>query len=489
MNFKKKIAAIVASGVVAIGGAGVGFGAWQFSQDASSTHKHDVNVGDFIFNTIQISESSESISGTLSKSLTTTHNIRCDGLDQGYQGQLIDLNDYITVTPLEGTTTTNDVIFQVDDGDAEISGSTLTTTGDSSSITVRAYEDGYPDNYILLAFKNTTLENKAAHQGVRTYGNIAWNNWSSYTSTSSTHTRTRTGTLSYTEKCSVCDSNLGSGSITINSSNYDDYATYDATGLGTTQTGSHSMVRNYGNIAWNSWSSYSQYGSSQHRRTRTGTLSYTQSCSECGASGTSGSITINSSNYSTYASYNTSSYTYQQVGTCNDDDVSSSSAWDGPVSWGSWGSWSGWSTVTAATCTSSGTRRRTRTRTGTYTHYYATTTYSCDVCGRVDRSTGGGSVRRTTTDTDTDTETISALGHKWSSSYTTEYEYAGSGTGKNPQHYVYHVYTCTRSGCNAENKVSQGLPDYCSPVITDQAPGVYVAYKCPDCGHRWSVYS
>lgn len=84
---------------------------------------------------------------------------------------------------------------------------------------------------------------------------------------------------------------------------------------------------------------------------------------------------------------------------------------------------------------------------------------------------------------------IPALGHSYSSSYTVEYEYAGSGAGKQPQHYVYHVYPCTRSGCNAERKVSQGLPDYCSAVITDQAPGVYVAYKCPDCGHRWSVYS
>ena len=440
MNFKKKIAAIVASGVVAIGGVGAGFGAWQFSQDASSTHKHDVNVGDFIFNTIQISESSESASGTLSKNLSTTHNIRCDGLDQGYQGQSIDLNDYITVTPLEGATTTNDVIFQVDDGDAEIGGSTLTTTGDSSSITVRAYEDGYPDNYILLAFKNTTSENKAAHQGVRTYGNIAWNNWSSYTSTSSTHTRTRTGTLLYTEKCSVCDSDLGSGNITINSSNYDDYATYDTTGLGTTQSGSHTMVRKYGTISWKNWGSYSQYVSSQHRRTRTGTLSYTQSCSECGRSGTGGSIIINSSNYSTYSTYNTSSYSYEQVGTCNDDDVSTSSAYDGPTSWGSWGSWSSWSTVSSATCTSSGTRRRTRTRTGTYTHYYATTTYSCDVCGRIDRSTGGGSVRRTTTDTDTDTETIPALGHDLTFT-STAYTYGGP-----TQCLQGHRYDCSR--CN-----------------------------------------
>lgn len=442
MNFKKKIAAIVASGVVAIGGVGAGFGAWQFSQDASSTHKHDVNVGDFIFNTIQISESSESISGTLSKNLTTTHNIRCDGLDQGYQGQSIDLNNYVTVTPLEGVTTTNSVIFQVVDGDAVINGSTLTTNGDSSSITVRAYEDSYPDNYLILAFKNSTSENKAAHQGVKTYGNIARNNWSSYTSTSSTHTRTRTGTLSYTEKCSVCNSDLGSGSVTIDSSNYNDYATYDATGLGTTQSGSHNMVRKYGTISWNSWGSYSQYGSSQHRRTRTGTLSYTQSCSECGRSGTGGSITINSSNYSTYSTYNTSSYSYEQVGTCNDDDVSTSSAYDGPTSWGSWGSWSSWIIVSNATCTSSGTKRRTRSRTGTYYHYYATTTYSCDVCGRVDRSTGGGSVRRTTTDTDTVTDTIPATGHTLGSVFYT-YTYTNQS-----QHLCKPTKKCSVCGAN-----------------------------------------
>lgn len=414
MNVKKKIITLLASGIISISGIGVGFGTWQFSQDAASTHNHGVNVGDFVFNTIQISESSESTSGTLSKNLTTTHNIRCDGLDQGYEGQAIDLNDYVTVTPIEGVSETNGVIFEVENGHATISGTTLTTNGDSSSITIKAFEDGYPDNYILLTFKNTTSENQAEHQSHKTYGNIAWNNWGSYTSTSSTqHTRTRTGTLSYTDECTVCGSNLGSGSITINSLNYDDYATYDATGLGTTQIDSHNMVRNYGSISWNGWGSYSEYGSSQHRRTRTGTLSYTQSCSECGASGTSGSITITSSNYSTYSAYNTSSYTYEQVGTCNDDDVSRSSARDGATSWGSWGSWSTWTTVSSATCTSSGTRRRTRTRTGTYYHYYATTTYSCDVCGRIDRTSGGGSVRRTTTDTDTDTETIPALGHNY----------------------------------------------------------------------------
>ena len=478
MNFKKKIAAIVASGVVAIGGVGAGFGAWQFSQDASSTHNHGVNVGDFIFNTIQISESSESISGTLSKNLTTTHKIRCDGLDQGYEGQSINLDDYVTVTPLEGVTETNDVIFEVEDGDATISGTTLTTNGDSSSITVKAYEDGYPDNYILLAFKNTTSDNQAAHQSHKTYGNIAWNNWSAYTSTSSTHTRTRTGTLSYTDECTVCGSNLGSGSITINSSNYDDYATYDTTGLGTTQSGSHNMVRKYGTISWNNWGSYSQYGSSQHRRTRTGTLSYTQSCSECGRSGTGGSITINSSNYSTYSTYNTSSYSYEQVGTCNDDDVSTSSAYDGPTSWGSWGSWSSWSTVSSATCTSSGTRRRTRTRTGTYYHYYATTTYSCDVCGRIDRSTGGGSVRRTTTDTDTDTESIPALGHNWGSTQNLGYEPTSANS-----HAPLYSHTCSRCGASEE---WHGGWSGCT-WVSQGVHGSSEYFRCPTCGNTKQV--
>lgn len=481
MNFKKKIAAIVASGVVAIGGAGVGFGAWQFSQDASSTHKHDVNVGDFIFNTIQISESSESISGTLSKSLTTTHNIRCDGLDQGYQGQLIDLNDYITVTPLEGATTTNDVIFQVDDGDAEISGSTLTTTGDSSSITVRAYEDDYPDNYILLAFKNTTSENKAAHQGVRTYGNIAWNNWSSYTSTSSTHTRTRTGTLSYTEKCSVCDSNLGSGSITINSSNYDDYATYDATGLGTTQTGSHDMVRSYGTISWGSWSGYSQYGTSQHKRTRTGTLSYTESCSDCGRSGNSGSITINSSNYSTYAQYNTSSSTYQEIESCNDDKSSYVSSSTSSTYWGSWtDSGSEYSEVTREpTCTSTGTRTtyQDQTRSGYYYRYASGYNYYCDCCNRFMRSTGQGSTRVDTSDSRTLTvgsSTISATGHSYGSSSDKE-EYTSMGSSG---HQIDHYQIC--KNCGYEHYTYTSTDGH---TWGERHYGSYTQIYCTYCGY------
>lgn len=431
MNLKSKFAIILASTSIALGTGG-GLATWQYSKDASAAHDHHIHIGDFVFNTIQIAESPNSSAGTLSKTLNSTNNIRCDGQPLGFVGGQVDLTQYFTVTPLEGVTETNNLLFSIQSGVGSISGNKLIGGATSGNIVVRASEEGYEDNYLDLTFTNNLTVNQSEHQSTRTYGTISWGSWSSYTSTSSTHTRTRTGTLSYNDNCSVCGSNLGSGSVEVNTSNYDSYATYDTTGLGATQSGSHNMVRNYGTISWGSWSGYSQYGSSQHQRTRTGTLSYTESCSDCGRSGNSGSITINSGNYSTYAQYNTSSLTYQEIANCNDNRSSYVSSSTSSTSWGSWtNSGSQYSEVTKEpTCTSTGTRTtyQDQTRSGYYYRYASGYNYYCDCCDRFMRFTGQGSTRVSTSDSRTLTvgsSTISATGHTGSNKLHTEYEYGG----------------------------------------------------------------
>lgn len=134
-----------------------------------------------------------------------------------------------------------------------------------------------------------------------------------------------------------------------------------------------------------------------------------------------------------YASYTTNNGSHSYTRTVY------KSSYDTTTTWGSWGSWT---TTKAATCTTSGTKKRTRT--GTYYHYTTEYKHTCKYCGDVYYS---GGTRSTEITTDTDTETIAALGHDYVQSLKTA---SVSPTCTKSGKTAVYLHKCSRCGDSYE---------------------------------------
>lgn len=204
-------------------------------------------------------------------------------------------------------------------------------------------------------------------------------------------------------------------------------------------------------------------------------------------------------NIPVYASYttNSGSHDYEQTVYKN--------AYDTTTNWGSYG---GWTTVTSATCTSSGTKKRTRT--GTYYHYTTEYKHTCRHCGDVYYSGGTSSLRTTT---DTDYGTISALGHDYSvlvsaaksatcttSGKTAKYKCSrcsstdGGKTISALGHALEHTYTYKRycHACNLLLSYNSSTKSYeCTNINCggDGRANVYEIQQCSRCSYQTEVFN
>ncbi len=200
-----------------------------------------------------------------------------------------------------------------------------------------------------------------------------------------------------------------------------------------------------------------------------------------------------------YASYTTNNGSHSYTQTVY------KSAYDTTTSWGSWGSWT---TTKAATCTTSGTKKRTRT--GTYYHYTTEYKHTCKYCGDVYYS---GGTRSTKIITDTDTETIDALGHDYSvlvssgtsatctsSGKTAKYKCSrcsstsGGTTISALGHALEHTYTYKRycHACNLLLSYNSSTKSYeCTNINCggDGKANVYEIQQCSRCSYQTEVFN
>ena len=326
MDIKKKITLLFTMASIALG-TGSGLATWQYSESASSAHDHSIHIGNFVFNTINIEESEGSKNGTYKKEINNIHNYRCDGEDLGWTYGSVDLNNYFTSSLVEGAELAGHMHFKVQSGYGSISGNTLTATNNVGNVVVRAYEEGYEDNYLDLTFTFNSSNNQAqhaySHNGTYKNNEIIWNPWSEYTSIDdNNHTHSRTGSITPILECNVCHNAMDGTPIEITCANFSSYFQYDKTGLGCSETKPHNNVQKDQTTSDGTWV---YENATQHKKVISTTIYY--ECSDCGYTSqqSNKNSVYENHNYERRISGNTITYTCSGCGHSFSSSISGTS--------------------------------------------------------------------------------------------------------------------------------------------------------------------